>query len=168
MNCGYVKTTWFPLSYIIIVIIIYSFTIVLIIVVILVIILILIVIYIYVHIIATLHVFFPGFPLTSTWIQRPAGHFSGQAKSLVGIEEASHTGEWWMVGGCISNPGMVGEWLVNGSPETWQSPSRSPSWHVRPCLRMHDGCTPRSCLVHQSTGTFPLINVRLKLGMLCF
>jgi hypothetical protein len=47
MNCGYVKTTWFPLSYIIIVIIIYSFTIVLIIVVILVIILILIVIYIY-------------------------------------------------------------------------------------------------------------------------
>ena len=123
MNCGYVKTAWFPLSYVIIVIIIYSFT----------------MfhycsyygryscyhfdyycyIYIYAHIIATLHGFFPGFPLTSTWIQRPAGHFSGQAKSLVGIEEASHTGEWWMVGGCISNPGMVGEWLVNG---WWMDP----------------------------------------------
>ena len=56
------------------------------------------------HIIATLHVFFPGFPLTSTWIQRPAGHFparpsrwleSRRQATLVTCR-AMHQDAWWV------------------------------------------------------------------------
>ena len=143
MNCGYVKTAWFPLSYVIIVIIIYSFT-----------------MFHYCsyygryscyHFDYYCYIYIRAHHCYTSWLfswfsahfhlNSTAGGTFFRPGQVAGWNRGGKP-HWWMVNGWWvhfeSGDGwwMVGEWLVNGSPETWQSPSRSPSWHVRPCIRM--------------------------------
>ena len=172
MNCGYVKTTWFPLSYVIIVIIIYSFT-----------------MFHYCsyygryscyHFDYYCYIYIRAHHCYTSWLfswfsahfhlNSTAGGTFFRPGQVAGWNRGGKP-HWWMVNGWWvhfeSGDGwwMVGEWIP------WNLAITFPVTFLT-CQAMHQdafyGCTPISCLVHQSTGTFPLIKVRLKLGMLCF